>query len=202
GITSTAGQLQLNPESGSLLALTQLTSQKLPGFQTQLDDLARSLVEEMNSLHESGFNANGETGISFFDPDGVTAGSISISDEVAASVDAIATGTTSSAGDNEIALAMASLANQSISGLGDRTFSDHYAAFAASVGTEVRAASEDEIAFGALVNNVESWRQSISGVSVDEEMINLIDQQEAYSAAARLVGVADGLIQEILALVR
>jgi flagellar hook-associated protein FlgK len=40
----------------------------------------------------------------------------------------------------------------------------------------------------------------VEGVSVDEEMVNLIGQQEAYQAAARLVGVADQMIQEILSI--
>jgi flagellar hook-associated protein 1 len=44
-------------------------------------------------------------------------------------------------------------------------------------------------------------RSSVSGVSIDEEMVNLIAQQEAYAAAARLIQMADEVIQDLLQMV-
>jgi flagellar hook-associated protein 1 FlgK len=60
---------------------------------------------------------------------------------------------------------------------------------------------QDETAAQALVDHAEAWRSSVAGVSVDEEMVNLISQQEAYTAAARLVSVADQMIQEMLRMI-
>jgi flagellar hook-associated protein 1 FlgK len=62
----------------------------------------------------------------------------------------------------------------------------------------VSGAAQDEEASRALLDNADAWRASVEGVSLDEEMVTLISQQEAYQAAARLIGVADEMMQEIL----
>jgi flagellar hook-associated protein 1 FlgK len=51
-----------------------------------------------------------------------------------------------------------------------------------------------------LVAQVSEMRETISGVSLDEEMANLISLQHAYSAAAKLMATADEMIQELLEL--
>ena len=52
-----------------------------------------------------------------------------------------------------------------------------------------------------MVVQLENRRESISGVSLDEEMINLVKFQTAYDAAAKLVTTADELLQTVLSLV-
>jgi flagellar hook-associated protein 1 FlgK len=49
-----------------------------------------------------------------------------------------------------------------------------------------------------MVDQADTLRASVSGVSVDEEMVALIGQQQAYSAAARIVKVADDMMQSVL----
>jgi len=52
-----------------------------------------------------------------------------------------------------------------------------------------------------FVNSLNAYQQSISGVSIDEEMTNLIKFQRGYQAAARLITVADELFQTIINMV-
>jgi flagellar hook-associated protein 1 FlgK len=52
-----------------------------------------------------------------------------------------------------------------------------------------------------MVAQLDNYRESISGVSLDEEMINLIKFQNAYAAAAKLVVTADELMQTVLQMV-
>jgi flagellar hook-associated protein 1 FlgK len=193
GIGPKAGSALLSPESGTIKALTELTATTLPGYLDKLDSLAREVVTRVNALHESGTTADGRSGVDFFDPNGVTAATIRLSDAVTASTDAVLK-------DGDPLRAIGSLAGQPIDGLGGATFGDFYSAFAADVGRSVRNAQDDEAACQSLTAEADSRRASVEGVSVDEEMVNLIGQQEAYQAAARLVGVADQMIQEILSI--
>ncbi len=54
----------------------------------------------------------------------------------------------------------------------------------------------------ALVNQLKNQQQSISGVSLDEEMANMIKYQHAYNAAARIISSTDRMLDSLLAIVR
>jgi flagellar hook-associated protein 1 FlgK len=188
----------LDPLDGSLEALSNLAATVLPGLQAQLDRFANAVVTEVNALHMTGYTADGRTGVAFFDPAGTTAATIGISADLEASLDAIAAGRSPEPGDNALALDLASLADQNLASLDNQTLGAFYGTFATVVGSDVESARLDVTAGEALVSQMESLRSSATGVSVDEEMVNLIAQQEAYAAAARLLEVAQGIIQDLL----
>jgi flagellar hook-associated protein 1 FlgK len=53
-----------------------------------------------------------------------------------------------------------------------------------------------------MVQHLNNYRESISGVSIDEEMVNLVKFQNAYEAAAKLVNIADQMLETVLSIVR
>jgi flagellar hook-associated protein 1 FlgK len=53
-----------------------------------------------------------------------------------------------------------------------------------------------------MVQNLEQYRQEVSGVSLDEEMVNLIQFQQAYNAAAKLITTADDMMDTLMGMVR
>ena len=53
----------------------------------------------------------------------------------------------------------------------------------------------------ALVTSLNSSRQSVSGVSLDEEMTNMVQEQSAYEAAAKLVNVIEDMMQTVIDMV-
>ena len=181
----------MDAKSGSLRALCELTTTTLPGIQQQLDSLAQALVTTVNGIHRTGYTLTGATGTDFFDPAGVTAQSIALAPAVAASGDAIAAAGTAAPGDSDIAQQLAGLSTTGIAALGGKSFRDFYVDLAGSVGADVSGASQNTDAYQAMVDQADTMRASVSGVSVDEEMVALISQQQAYSAAARIVKVAD-----------
>jgi flagellar hook-associated protein 1 len=197
GLT-TAGGGTVDPKSGSLRALSDLTTTTLPGIQRQLDTLAQALVTTVNAIHRTGYTLSGSTGTDFFDPAGVTARSIALAPAVAASGDAIAAAGVAAPGDGAIAQQLANLATTGTAALGGKSFRDFYIDFAGAVGANVSAASQDADAHQAMVDQADTLRASVSGVSVDEEMVALIGQQQAYSAAARIVKIADDMMQSVL----
>lgn len=187
----------VDPQSGSLKALVDLNTELLPGLRAELDRFTAALVDEVNAVHRTGTTLGGASGADFFDSTRRTAGTIVLSADILASVDAIAASATGAAGDGSVALRLSALGGASVGALGGRTLREFYTQFAASVGTDVANARMDAEAAQTLVDNADSQRTSISGVSLDEEMVALIAQQQAYGAAARLVNIADEMMDQL-----
>jgi flagellar hook-associated protein 1 FlgK len=81
------------------------------------------------------------------------------------------------------------------------TFEGHYNSLVSKVGGNLRSADAYFNHQTDMVVQLENRRESISGVSLDEEMINLVKFQTAYDAAAKLFVTADELMQTVLNLV-
>ncbi len=115
--------------------------------------------------------------------------------------DSIAAGETSKPGDNTNAQAIADLADQKIVD-GKETFQDFYSKIASTVGLE---AQRNEMAFQGLEDamvQLRNMRDSISGVSIDEEMVNLIMYQKGFEASSRMITTIDEMMETVLAMKR
>ncbi len=188
--------------SGQVGGLLTLLNVDLPDLRSRLDDLAEALVTEVNAIHQTGTNAAGATGVDFFDPAATTASSISLSAAVEADAQAIAVGTADALGNyrggaNDVALELAALRDEPVAALG-ATFGEHFRELASDVGLEVRASRDQARVHGTLADQAETRRSSYSGVSTDEELVNLIRFQSAYAAAARVITTADEVLESLL----
>ncbi|MCA9763184.1 MAG: flagellar hook-associated protein FlgK [Gemmatimonadetes bacterium] len=186
---------------GKLQALAELSTSGIPGVRAELDRLAQALVTTINGIHGAGMTNGGATGIDLFDPAGVTAGTIAVSAAVLADPTNIVTGATAASGDNSIALQLAALRDTPFAALNSDTPGAFYAGVVGSLGSIVRDATQAAEASDVVLAGIETQRQSVHGVSTDEEMVKLIQQQQAFSAAARLVVVADEMMQDVLRMV-
>jgi flagellar hook-associated protein 1 FlgK len=192
--------------SGSLKSFIDIRDNQIPKFMTTINDLAKSLITEVNNLHYTGYNANGTNEIYFFKHLNSTiqnvAAKIDVSDEVKADVGNIAaTSSLTSTAGNDIALALADLGSSSITiGVRDTTYTDYAASVASSIGSLSKNAQDLSEYHQNLLSTVQAQRDSVSGVTIDEEMTNLIKYQYAYQAAARLLNTADTLFSSLLAI--
>ena len=200
GVMPAGGGAPIDPNSGSLKGLADLTQVKLPAIRAKLDQFAAAMVTEFNQIHRTGTTPGGATNIDFFDPTGTTASSFKLSAALLASSDNLATSANGAPGNGDIATQLAGLATRGVASLGGSTFREHFVGLASGVGLDVTNADQDTTAQQTLVDGDDSSRTATSGVNVDEEMINLIASQQAYSAAAHLVTVADQMVQAILAI--
>jgi flagellar hook-associated protein 1 FlgK len=105
-------------------------------------------------------------------------------------------------GDNGTALAMAALQQQQFAGLGGATFNDTYANVAATVGLAAQTATQQLQAQNVLQDQINTFRSQVSGVSIDEELVNLMKYQRGFEAASRLISVTDQMLQTLLSLTR
>ncbi|MEW6326815.1 MAG: flagellar hook-associated protein FlgK [Thermodesulfobacteriota bacterium] len=136
--------------------------------------------------------------------DGYDSGTIALNSAITGNTDNIAAGTIGatgdySLGDNENALALADLQIQEVDIGGESTtFNDYYNALVGEIGIMARGYNRDYEFSQNMVNQLSQLRDSISGVSLDEEMANLIKYQHGYEAAARLIQASDEMMQTLL----
>jgi flagellar hook-associated protein 1 len=169
-LTSAAGG-----QLGALQSLSDPATGQIQAYRNALDSVANQLATSVNSLQPSS---------PFFS--GATAGTIAVS-ATAGTIQATAT---SSAGGNELALQIAGLAG----GAADQS----YATFVAGVGSDVQSASNSQQTGQSLLTAINGQRQSVSGVSLDEEMTNLITYQRAYQASARVMNTIDTTLDTLI----
>lgn len=193
-----SGGTPVNRIGGSLGGSLDMVNNRVPGLRSQLDQLAANLVSQVNAIHRGGYTATGVTNTDFFDPSKTTAGGISLTSALLGSSMAVAASGSSRTGDGSVALQLAQLGNTGIAGLGGRSFRDFYSGVAASVGLAASGAESDTTVQQSLMEQADQQRTAVSGVSVDEEMINLMAQQQAYGAAAKIITMADEMMQMLL----
>ena len=103
---------------------------------------------------------------------------------------------------NTQAQTMAALKTKSITALGSTTFSSFYAVTASNFGSTVQQADRDFRSQEILHGQLESFRSEVSGVSLDEEMVNMLQFQQAFQAASRLIVMTDEMMKTLLAIGR
>jgi len=105
-------------------------------------------------------------------------------------------------GDNGNAVELVRLQDKKIGVLGVETVSDFYANFVSDIGAQVQSAKSNLAAQENITEQLNNLNDAASGVSLDEEMANLLQFQRAYDAAAQLVRAADDMFLTVLDMAR
>jgi flagellar hook-associated protein 1 FlgK len=194
-LTGGASGATLAPGGGSIKGALTARDGAIQTLRNDLDQLARQFVTSVNAL----YNPSGTTG-NFFDPAGTAAGTISVLSTVTATTLKASDG--GAAGDNSVALAIAQLSNKSFAtGSGDQidgTFSGFYGKTVSKLGQALASANsraEDQANIERLVR---SQRDGVSGVSLDEEMADLMKYQRSFQASSRVFSVMDELLELVV----
>ena len=166
--TAAGGQL------GALLALNGPTG-GLTVFASELDAVAASVAASVNELH---------TSTPFFE--GTTAATL----KVAVSSAGVQASSTEAPGGNDVAIAIA--------GLRGGTAEQGYSALVGLVGSTVQGAKDEQANLQTTLTAIGNQRQAVSGVSLDEEMTNLITFQRGYQASARTLTAMDEMLETLI----
>lgn len=170
-----------------------------------VDKMAYGLAANMNAIHRTGFNAYNQAGGDFFElPDQLrhASANLKVADDIMDDVGRIATGASpGSPGDSRIALQMARLQNAKAMG-GDHTFDEYYNSIVGKVGIQARRSETASTTQRDIVKQMNNLRESVSGVSLDEEAQKMIEYQKSFDASARLIRTADEMFDTVLNLKR
>ena len=169
----------------------------------RLNTFADALRTGVNALFRTGKTADGTTGTDFFAepvPPATTLGALGLrlSDAVAANPNAIAAGTSGLAGDGTLAAGLSSLRDVKVAGLGNVTMGAFYSGLVSDVGRQTLAGSAGVSTQEAVVSQIDAQISSTSGVSMDDEMANLLRFQRSYQAAAKALSTFDSMSETII----
>ena len=182
---------------GSLGGVLQARDQVLPGFVNTLDGLAYAVGTQVNQQNALGLDGNGNPGQAIFTipgSSGGAAGAITVATTDPEAIAAAATGEGSTGNGNATLLSGISTSNI----VGGETASGYYASLLAQIGNAVSGATTDNSAQQAVLTQLTTQRDSLSGVSLDDEAANLTQYQRAYQAAAKVFTVADQVMASAL----
>lgn len=182
---------------GQLGGVLQARDQELPTYASALDNLAYGIGTAVNQQNALGTDGNGNPGAAIFTLPATAAGaalSIQVATSDPKAIAAAATGEGSSGSGN--AIAMADLATANI--VGGTTASGFLASFLGEVGNDTAGATTDNAAQQATLTQLTSQRNSLSGVSLDEEASNLTQYQRSYEAAAKVFSIVDAIMASAL----
>ena len=170
---------------GSLLGLYDSTTGTgtLSNYLTTLNGVANQLVTTVNGAISSA-DSQGATATPFFDPSGTTAATIAVNPSLSST-------------STPYTAAEASAVNALSGGSAEQT----YQAFVTQVGGDVQSAQNSQSTSQSLLTAIGNQRQSVSGVSLDEEMTNLIQFQQAYQASARVESTINDTFTSLLSMV-
>lgn len=163
----------------------------------QLDQLALTLTTEFNNIHGNGYKQDGEKGSDFFTFSSENASStITLSDDIMKSTDNIAVGAEGNKkSDGGNAAKLAELLNPNVS---KGTIRSAYSEMIGEIGVKVQNANRLKENSENVRDLLSTKRDSVSSVSLDEEMTNMIKFQHAYNAAARSMTVMDEMLDRII----
>ncbi|HTP66845.1 MAG TPA: flagellar hook-associated protein FlgK [Geobacteraceae bacterium] len=210
----TQSLVRADGNQGEIGATLQVRDSLVNNSLNGLDELAYNIATQVNNLHSSGYSLNGATGTDFFTappvptppatyPSGYS-GTIdlnitNINDIAAATSNPTTTGGT---GDNGNALSIAGLASQLVPmSTGNMTLSGYYNSLVGNAGVAAQSAQRGATQSSASINQLEQMRDSQSGVSLDEELSNLITYQKSYEGAAKLITTGTDMLDTVLGLV-
>jgi flagellar hook-associated protein 1 FlgK len=189
--------------AGQLHARLQLRDTYIPGYLTPLDALAYDILQAVNTRHTSGYNLNGGTGVPFFNPLASAAGAaslMSVNSAITSNARNIAASSETNGSGNQVAIQIGNLMFEPVSANG--SLLDQYSLLVFKAGSDTESAEIALREHDALANQLEMRRQAMSGVSIDEETVQMLQFQRAFQASARLISAVDEMLQVVLAIGR
>ena len=191
----------VSPATGQLGATIALRDTIIPGYLAKVDALAGTIATEVNTQHKLGFDPAGIAGADFFT--GTTAETISLNNiDINGTSKIAASGGATLQGDNSNALLLAQLQGKKVLSGNNATFGSYFNGLVSAIGLDVQSAKNVETQDIAFTKQLTTLRESNSGVSLDEELTNLIKYQRSYQASAKLISTATEMMDTVIGLIR
>lgn len=203
---------ELSVEGGALKGMLESYNEVFPRYQGGLDELVYTLVEKVNEVHRGGYGLEENTGDNFFanfkdNPEEPAekyrlATRFAVAQSILDDPGNIAAAKEDDGvpGDGSNALEIAQLREKLVKFEDEKeaTFHDYFRGMIADLGVEGRETERMLLSFTTVAERLKEQQEAVSGVSLDDEMLNMIQYQHAYSAAARFLNVFDEMLSVLL----
>jgi flagellar hook-associated protein 1 len=188
---------------GEFRGLYDVRDVTVPDVVNRLDQLAYTFATEINTMHQAGTDLNSNPGQDFFvQPAAVLDAASSLQMNITLTSQ-IAAGTTGAPGDNRNSLAILDIERQQHAALGGNdTLVSFYGKITSTVGVEAARNRQAQQGAEDSLIQLQNLRDGIDGVSLEEEMINLMKYQKGFEASAKFLSTVDEMMGTLMTLKR
>ena len=181
---------------GKLHAATNTYNKMIPNFINDLDTVASAIMTSVNSIHQQGYTIHQppQSNIPLFD--NYSQGTLTINSQVLNDSNYLAVSMDGSNGNNEIALQIAALKDAKL--INGSSIMEKYSDFTNNIGSQKQFSEQNYESDNLVLQKLKEQKASVSGVSIDEEIANILKYQRAYDASAKLTRVADEMLRTLL----
>ena len=186
---------------GSIQGTLSARDGELATLRGQVHTLASTLIKEVNQIHQAGFDLNGNTGEKFFlgsDASDIRVNSVLLKDPSRVQ----AAGVSGAVGDNSVVLSLAQLGDKRVAAVGNQTLSERYGQTVSELGQSLSSVNTQLDNQNVVDRMLLAQRDSYGGVSLDEEMMDLMRFQKAFDASAKLVVTISDMLDTVVNLKR
>jgi flagellar hook-associated protein 1 FlgK len=196
-VRSAGAETPLALGSGHMQGTIDARDGAIASLRADVNALATELIAQVNTVHATGFNLKGGNGNDLFQ--GANASDIRVNVAVKNDPSLLqASGDAAARSDNKVALALAKIQDSPIAALGDMTFNEAYGQTVSNIGNALSSVNGKVTEQKIVENMLATQRDSVSGVSMDEEMTNMIKYQKAFQASAKLISTVDEMLSIVL----
>jgi flagellar hook-associated protein 1 FlgK len=197
-------------KNGELAGLMQARDRVINPAMQHLDKIAFSVAQKVNEAHSEGTGLDGISNRKFFkelgDKEEHAAFHFGLSDDIKQNHELIAAGQSDAPGDNRVALAISEIQNEKmlpaneLGGSVNFTVNESVNNLVSQVGINTQHETQMFEHQRAIVDQLENYRQSFSGVNLEEEALDMIKYQTVFNASAKAMKVGESLLETILTL--
>ncbi len=181
---------------GALMGLIEARDTSLQQLRDSINTVAADLITKFNAIHARGKNLDGGSGLDFFQ--GAGSRDIRVNAVLLDDWRKVQLSGNGAPGDNTTALALATAMGAPQDSLGKLSFLEHYNQTVVAFGQDLSNINNRLADQEVISHNLTQTRNSVMGVSIDEEMSTLIQYQRAYQASARLLTTVNELFTSLL----
>lgn len=181
---------------GALMGLIEARDTSLQQLRDSINTVAADLITKFNAIHATGKNLDGGSGLDFFQ--GTGSRDIRVNAVLLDDWRKVQLSGNGAPGDNTTALALATAMGAPQDSLGKLSFLEHYNQTVVAFGQDLSNINNRLADQEVISHNLTQTRNSVMGVSIDEEMSTLIQYQRAYQASARLLTTVNELFTSLL----
>jgi flagellar hook-associated protein 1 FlgK len=196
-------------DGGRLKGLIEVRDNVCKDILDRNNDMAARFTGRVNEIHSKGYgikNFDETTGRKFFNSIeniGTAARDMDLSADILDSLEAISVAATPlAAGDNIVINEMLGLKNEKMMDGGNSNLIEYYSNYVGNLGIEINRTTHLKEANDLVVNDLQTQREAVSGVSLDEEAVSLMKWQSNFTASSKVITTVDEMLETVLSLKR